>query len=148
MTLGPSLPDSPVCVIFTVRGRFIVFHSVSEELFLAGITKPRDLEQASFFPLGLSFHICQPGEKSYQPSWRPQWTWDSFEDRQNLQPVLLMLSVALGPQCPLGCWYLYEEWWVRGQPCRRARGYGNSSALLWRVGNMSSRVYSHRAQEL
>ena len=36
MTLGPSLPNSPVCVIFTVRGCFILFHSVSQELFLAG----------------------------------------------------------------------------------------------------------------
>lgn len=36
--------------------------------------------------------------------------WDSLEDRQNLEPVLLMLSVALalGLQCPFGYRCLYE----------------------------------------
>lgn len=130
MTLRPSLlPDSPVCVIFTVRGRFIVFHPVSEELFLAGITAQGPLSKLrAFLWASVSTSASQVRNLTSLPG-DPSGRGTVLKTGKIFQPVLLMLSVALGPQCPLGCWYLYEEWWVRGQPCRRARGSGNSSAL-------------------
>lgn len=133
---------------------FILFHSGPQELFLAvPLSKVMSLRDLSELPALLWASVSTSASQvrnlaSLPLKESPEWTWDSFEDGQNLQPVLLMLTVALGPGVLLGVSVPDQIVGAGSQLCRVARGSGNSSALPWRVGNMSSRVYSVRAREL
>lgn len=131
MTLGPGLPYFlPPCSLRHLHHRAaahstcpavkaerkcqlqpqnsFLSHSGTQKLFLAVPLYEGQVAEGLWASLLLSpgpvsMSVSQVRNYTAFPSRRPGWTWGSFENGQNLQPVLMLCgTLASGQHCSLG----------------------------------------------